>query len=368
MRNAGTRLRTIAFALVVLASAAAVPVAGASQLIDRNATNLKLLVNAKGEALAHLPRGRHVRARARVGRGERGRADGDAQADRVQARLRGRLGEVLPRRRAAFADAPGEVPQIRARRATSTSPTVKELAAKSTFAKQLLEAVLPRRVPALRRAEARVGVTACKAPDGSYWAVQAWQRKLPELRPRRQRPRRRPPASCTSRTGRAALPVLTSAPTGRGTSGTTSSAPSPTTARRSSASTRRRPASRSTRFGRNLYVDTLRLGLRHRLEAREQLPDAQGRRCLLLQRQPARRPPGRHGHEVPRDDHGPRRDARRDVGRAGARRLRQGDGRRAQHRDRRPARHALPAELSRPGARRSPSPRAAVASAERRGQ
>ena len=32
-----------------------------------------------------------------------------------------------------------------------------------------------------------------------------------------------------------------------------------------------------------------RLGLRHGLEAREQLPDAQGHRRLLLQRQPARR-------------------------------------------------------------------------------
>ena len=45
-------------------------------------------------------------------------------------------------------------------------------------------------------------VTACKAPDGSYWALQSWQRQLPELRCHADRDAARR-GSCASRTGRA---------------------------------------------------------------------------------------------------------------------------------------------------------------------
>jgi hypothetical protein len=44
-------------------------------------------------------------------------------------------------------------------------------------------------------------VAACTAPDGSYWALQAWQRMLPN-QAACARPPRRPPGSCGSRTGR----------------------------------------------------------------------------------------------------------------------------------------------------------------------
>src|SRR5215218_731932 len=44
-------------ALVVVVAAIAAPFAGASQLIDRNATDVQLAVNAKGEALLTYKKG-----------------------------------------------------------------------------------------------------------------------------------------------------------------------------------------------------------------------------------------------------------------------------------------------------------------------
>ena len=47
-------------------------------------------------------------------------------------------------------------------------------------------------------------MTACKAPDGSYWALQSWQRKLKNYGV--PRPAARAAGSCTSRTGPARYP------------------------------------------------------------------------------------------------------------------------------------------------------------------
>ena len=49
------------------------------------------------------------------------------------------------------------------------------------------------------------GVVACKAPDGTYWAVQEWQRKLPDYGVAGQRASTTP-SRFTSRTGREPFP------------------------------------------------------------------------------------------------------------------------------------------------------------------
>ena len=98
-------------------------------------------------------------------------------------------------------------------------------------------------------------VTACTAPDGTYWAVQSWQRLLPDygLAPTR----RRPSGSYTSPTGRATLPTLNDRDRlGLAPVGSPLRHVHATTARRSSASSRRRSAQPLDSFGRNLYVDT----------------------------------------------------------------------------------------------------------------
>ena len=113
--------------------------ASASQLVDRNASAIKLEVNAKGEALISYKAHGEAEARARLGRVERDRADAGAAAGRVQARLRRRLGQVPPDYWKTFKNSCGayDGPKL------------------AWF------------------------VAGCTAPDGSYWALQAWQRMLP---------------------------------------------------------------------------------------------------------------------------------------------------------------------------------------------
>ena len=117
--------------------------ASASQLIDRNATGVKLAVNAKGEALITYSARRQAEARARLGRDQRDRAD-----------ARPRAGEP------------------------SSSTT--RVAGASTSATTGRRSARPAAPTTARRSPGMVA--ACKAPDGSYWALQAWQRMLAELR------------------------------------------------------------------------------------------------------------------------------------------------------------------------------------------
>jgi hypothetical protein len=127
------------FLLVVALAAAFASTANASQLIDRNANNVKLEVNAKGEALVTYTAG-------------------------------GQLKHVL---------AWGAVNAIAP---TRSRP---QLAFKLDYAggwgkyhreywKTFKNACAAYDGPQLAWS-----VTACKAPDGSYWALQAWQRMLP---------------------------------------------------------------------------------------------------------------------------------------------------------------------------------------------
>lgn len=119
--------------LTVLSSAAS---AGASQLIDRNAAGVKLAVNAKGEAL-------------------------------LTYRAAGQAKHVL-----AWG-------ALDARQPTSGRPQVKFRVDYSgrgrywtSFGSQCRRYTGPKLA---------FLVTACSAPDGSYWAVQAWQTPLPDL-------------------------------------------------------------------------------------------------------------------------------------------------------------------------------------------
>ena len=121
-------------------------------------------------------------------------------------------------------------------------------------------------------------VAACTTPDGAHWALQAWQRMLPNygVAPT---PKQRP-GSFGSRTGRERCPCSRSGPTGRTAASTTSTAGSPTRAEASSGSARLASASRSTPTGAT-SSSTRSNRVRPRLEEREQLPDALAAEVLL---------------------------------------------------------------------------------------
>ncbi len=132
--------RLLALALVTSLAAALASTASASQLIDRNATGVKLAVNAKGEALlTYRAAGatKHVLAWGAVN------AIAPTQA-RAQVAFKldyaGGWGKYHKEYWKTFGGSCGAYDG-----------------------------------PALAWE-----VTACKAPDGSYWALQAWQRMLPD--------------------------------------------------------------------------------------------------------------------------------------------------------------------------------------------
>jgi hypothetical protein len=127
------------FILLVLLAAALSPAAGASQLVDRNAKHVRLEVNAKGEALlTYSAHGilRHVLAW-------------------------GGVNAIAPTR---------SRPQI-ALRLDYAGGWGKY---RSAYWKTFKDACRPYDGPPLAWF-----VTGCMAADGSYWALQAWQRMLP---------------------------------------------------------------------------------------------------------------------------------------------------------------------------------------------
>jgi hypothetical protein len=127
---------------VAAAGAACLPAsAGASQLIDRNAHGVKLAVNGKGEAL-------------------------------VTYRVGGRLRRVLAWGAVDARFPNGSVPQMRFRKDYSGGWGKYRQLYWRTF-RNTCRAYDGPRLPYL--------VTACKAPDGSYWALQSWQTPLPDL-------------------------------------------------------------------------------------------------------------------------------------------------------------------------------------------
>jgi hypothetical protein len=129
-------------ALVVAVIAAAFPVsAGASQIFDRNATQLKLQVDAKGEAMLTY----------------------DAGGKLKHLLAWGALNAIPPTQgkdQVAFSlDYSGGYGKYHQNDYWSTGSWSCAAYDGPTLA---------------------WSVAACKAPDGSYWAVQAWQRSLPD--------------------------------------------------------------------------------------------------------------------------------------------------------------------------------------------
>jgi hypothetical protein len=166
-------------ALVVVVAAIAAPFAGASQLIDRNALNVKLSVNKKGEALlTYTKAGKTMRVLAW------GAVDAVAPTtDAPQAELKL---DYAGGWKKYYADDPRvKALQSKYRKLKASggpylsSPTVKQLSAKSAFARTYAVRSFKGSCPKYTGPKLAWFVTACTAPDGTHWAIQSWQRQLP---------------------------------------------------------------------------------------------------------------------------------------------------------------------------------------------
>jgi hypothetical protein len=126
-------------ALAAVVSAVAAPAATASELVDRNATGVQLETTAKGEAM-------------------------------ITYRAGGKLKNVL------VWGAVNAIPPTKSRPQVKFRLDYSGGFAKyhNNYAETYTGVCLPYDGPALAWK-----VAACKAPDGSYWALQAWQRMLP---------------------------------------------------------------------------------------------------------------------------------------------------------------------------------------------
>ena len=149
--------------------------ANASQLIDRNAKNLTLQLNAKGEALLTYSakgRTRHVLAWGAINA-----HDPDATTQQVKLTLdyTGGYGKYFKN------DATAQALAKQFRSGASLSPTelgrLRELQTRAdTYWKTAFHGGCGHYDgPPLAWLK-----LACKAPDGTYWAVQEWQRELPD--------------------------------------------------------------------------------------------------------------------------------------------------------------------------------------------
>jgi hypothetical protein len=134
-------MRRIAVILVALSMLAPAGPAAGSQLIDRGATNVHLAVNTKGEALlTYRVRGAVRRVLVWGAIDARRPSSGKPQV-RFKKDYAGGWGKYRTQYWRTFRDACGKY----------TGPRLAFL------------------------------VTACAAPDGSYWAVQSWRTGLPDL-------------------------------------------------------------------------------------------------------------------------------------------------------------------------------------------
>jgi hypothetical protein len=140
-RPAPTTLRRLAGIAVLAVAAIGAPGAGASQLIDRNASQIKLEVDAKGEAMLTY----------------------DAGGKSKHVLAWGAVNAVPPapgKTQVAFSlDYSGGYGKYHTGNYWQTAGW----------------SCLPYDGPALAWS-----VATCKAPDGSYWALQAWQKALPD--------------------------------------------------------------------------------------------------------------------------------------------------------------------------------------------
>jgi len=167
------------FVLAVVVTAIAAPFAGASQLIDRNAVDVRLSVNAKGEALLTYRKDGRLKHVLAWGAVDAVSPSDDAPQTELKLDYAGGWGKY-------YADDPAVKKLQRAYRQLKrrgkpylTSPTVKHLSAKSAFARTYATDSFGGSCPKYTGPKLAWFLTACTAPDGSYWAVQRWQRALP---------------------------------------------------------------------------------------------------------------------------------------------------------------------------------------------
>src|SRR4051794_22996251 len=141
-RGEGARMRSLATLLAAVAVAlAATTVAGASQLIDRDATHVTLAANAKGEAMVAYSAGGKVK----------------------HVLVWGAVNALTP---------------TRARKQVSFS--LDYSGGYGKYHKNGYWNTFGGGCAAYDGPALAWKVAACKAPDGSYWALQAWQRALPD--------------------------------------------------------------------------------------------------------------------------------------------------------------------------------------------
>ena len=277
----------------------------------------------QGRGPAHLHRGRQARSRARLGRGERRRRRSPAPArspsssttpaaTRSTSCTTGR-----PRR------SPASTTRSRARRATCTSPVVKKLRAGAADRGLLLEARVPRRLRPLRRPGARVEGRGVQGARRQLLGRPVVAAQASELRPRLESVEQRLGGPPLALDGRAAgadhqhrLVLAPVEPPLRDVHLQRRAGLRPRT--------RPRPGQPLDSFGRNLYLDTLdsAYGTGWKRENSFLTHKGDGVFCYSVNPHPGH--PAGHGGRVPRDDHGPRRHARRDVAGPGPGRVRQG--------------------------------------------
>jgi hypothetical protein len=178
-------VRRFSVALVLVLAAALAPAAGASLIIDRSPSNwtpsdVKLSVNAKGEALVSYTEGGQAK-HVLVWGAENAAAPspGGAQVA-FKIDYQGGWGKYY------LGDPAVKGLQVRLNDLKQkgggylNSVPERELSAKANYAKSYWQASFggscaPYTGPALAWF-----VEACTAPDGSFWALQSWQRALPD--------------------------------------------------------------------------------------------------------------------------------------------------------------------------------------------
>ena len=172
-------MRRILLTLPILAAAVFVSSAGASQVVSTNTVSgLTLQLNAKGEALlTYTAAGRRVHVLAWGAVNAVPTKPGVKQVA-FQLDYSGGYQKYFTADHAAQALA-HEFQKIRGKPGYLTNPVVKKLQAvhqaADTYWKSFHGGCGRYDGPALAWK-----VVACKAADGSYWAVQSWQRKLPD--------------------------------------------------------------------------------------------------------------------------------------------------------------------------------------------
>ncbi len=173
-------MKRVLLTLCVLAASVLVPVAGASQVISTSTvTGLTLQVNSKGEALlTYTAAGKRVHVLAwgavnasptRPG-GKQVAFQLDYSGGHQKYFLQDARAQALLHRYRQIKGTPGYL----------ANPVVRQLQRVQRSADFYWQTAFHGGCGRYDGPTLAWAVVACKAPDGSYWAVQEWQRKLPD--------------------------------------------------------------------------------------------------------------------------------------------------------------------------------------------